>query len=155
MGPMTDPDRDDPSAPRPARSLLSRRLYAALGCLFVGLGLVGVVLPILPTTPFMLLAAACFARGSRRLHAWLLGSRWFGPTIRSWYDSRTIPLRAKITAIALIVLMNGASILFLVAHPAARVALAAISLGVIVYLLRVPTRAPAPQPEPAESASTG
>ena len=117
-----------------------RWAFTVLGCLFVGLGVIGVVVPVLPTTPFILLAAACFARGSRRLHAWLLGTRLFGPMIRAWQETRSIPIRAKITAISLIVLLMGTTMIFFVAHPALRLSLAAIGFGVIVYLLRVPTR---------------
>jgi len=58
-------------------------------------GVVGIFLPVLPTTPFVLLAAFCFARGSPRLEAWLLGHRRFGPMVRDWREHRAIPLRAK------------------------------------------------------------
>ena len=120
-----------------------RRLFAALGCVCVGLGAIGVVLPLLPTTPFMLLAAVCFARGSDRLHAWLLGTRLFGPTIRSWYETRTIPLPAKLSAITLVVVLLGTTIVFLVPSAIGRMALAAIGIGVILYVVRIPTRVPA------------
>lgn len=76
-----------------------RALWTALGLGFVGLGLVGVVLPLLPTTPFMLLAAACFARSSPRLHDRLVGHRLFGPAIINWRDHRAIPRRGKQAAI--------------------------------------------------------
>ena len=76
-----------------------RGLWLAAGWLFLGLGLLGVVLPVLPTTPFLLLAAACFARSSPRLHGWLLNHRTFGPPIRNWEENGAISRRAKRLAV--------------------------------------------------------
>jgi uncharacterized membrane protein YbaN (DUF454 family) len=124
-----------------------RWVFNTLGCLLVGLGAVGVLLPLLPTTPLMLLAAACFARGSGRLHAWLHGTRLFGPTLRAWEETRSMPAGAKVTAITLVVVVLGSTILFAVSHPALRVALAVLGLGIIAYLARIPTR-PGPRLAP-------
>jgi uncharacterized protein len=77
-----------------------RGLWLAAGGLFLGLGLLGVVLPVLPTTPFMLLAAGCFARSSPRLHRWLLGHPVFGPPIRNWEENAAISRPAKRLAVA-------------------------------------------------------
>lgn len=85
--------------------------YRALGLLFLGLGLLGVALPILPSTPFILLAAWFFARSSARWHQRLLASELFGPMIRNWESSRCIACRTKIVAIASMLLAGGASIL--------------------------------------------
>lgn len=82
----------------PLRSLAPawlRALWVAGGLLALGTGLVGIFLPLLPTTPFVLLAAFCFARSSPRLEAWLLAHARFGPMIRNWRDHHAIPLRAK------------------------------------------------------------
>lgn len=72
-----------------------RGLWLAGGLTALGLGLIGVFLPLLPTVPFMLLAAFCFARSSQRLHDWLVMHPVFGPPIRDWQRSGAISLRAK------------------------------------------------------------
>jgi uncharacterized membrane protein YbaN (DUF454 family) len=76
-----------------------RGLWLGLGGLFLGLGLLGVVLPVLPTTPFLLLAAGCFARSSPRLHHWLLTHPVFGRPIRNWEENGAISRRAKRLAV--------------------------------------------------------
>lgn len=78
-----------------------RALWFSLGLVALALGLVGVVLPLLPTTPFVILAAWCFARSSQRLHDWLLAHRLFGPMIRDWRDNGAIAPWAKRTAVAM------------------------------------------------------
>jgi uncharacterized protein len=73
------------------RGKLVRAVLIATGSLSVGLGVVGIVLPLLPTTPFLLLAAACYLRSSRRLHRWLLGNRVVGGYIRRYLDGKGRP----------------------------------------------------------------
>lgn len=75
-----------------------RGAWLALGFLFVVLGFIGVLLPLVPTTIFLILAAGCFARSSPRLEAWLLTHARFGPTIRAWREDGAIGPRAKLTA---------------------------------------------------------
>lgn len=87
-----------------------RFLLIVLGLLFVGLGGLGIVLPGLPTTPFLLLAAACFAKSSPRLHGWLLANRVFGELIRNWQEHRTIPRRAKAIGLVTLFLVGGFSV---------------------------------------------
>lgn len=91
-----------------------RLLFAGLGTLFMVLGFLGVFLPVLPTTPFLLLAAACYARASRRIFDWLLGHPRFGPLIREWREHRSMPYRAKRTALLLIALSFAVSTTFFV-----------------------------------------
>ncbi len=79
-------------------------LHKILGLFFVGLAVLGAVLPLLPTTPFLLVAAACFAKSSPRLHKKLLDNKVFGPLIYNWQESRSIPKRAKIISLVTMVL---------------------------------------------------
>jgi uncharacterized membrane protein YbaN (DUF454 family) len=77
---------------------VTRPFWVAGGVLALVLAVIGVFLPLLPTVPFLLLSAFCFARGSARLHAWLLGNRHFGPLIRDWQKRGAINRKAKIAA---------------------------------------------------------
>ncbi|KKC27559.1 YbaN family protein [Sphingomonas sp. SRS2] len=78
---------------------LKRWGWFALGWLMVALGFIGILLPVMPTTIFLIFAAACFSHSSPRFEAWLLDHRWFGPPIRRWRASGAIPRNAKIVAI--------------------------------------------------------
>lgn len=90
-----------------ARSPLARALWIGLGGACVAIGAIGVVLPGLPTTPFLVLAAACFVRGSRRMYERLLAHRRFGPLIRDFRDGLGIPGRVKVIAIATMTVFVG------------------------------------------------
>ena len=87
-----------PSSNRPR---LLRYALFAIGWLSVVLGVIGIFLPVLPTTPFLLLAAACFARSSPRFYQWLVGHPRLGPWIRDYLDGNGIPLKGKVYAIGL------------------------------------------------------
>ncbi|MDZ7751996.1 MAG: YbaN family protein [Gammaproteobacteria bacterium] len=89
-------------------------LWSLLGLLFVGIGAVGAVLPLLPTTPFILLAAWCFARSSPRLHGWLMTSELFGPLLRDWEEKRCMTAGVRRLSLSMMVLVGGTSILFFV-----------------------------------------
>jgi uncharacterized membrane protein YbaN (DUF454 family) len=117
-----------------------RGLYVALGMLALALGVIGIFLPVLPTTPFVLLAAACFARGSQRFHRWLLEQCTFGPIVREWEQYRSIPYRTKLTAVVLMTLTFGASIVFFVQPGWLKLVLALIGVGLAVWLYRLPSR---------------
>ncbi|MBG6241050.1 MAG: DUF454 family protein [Candidatus Symbiopectobacterium sp. Dall1.0] len=108
-----------------------------LGWLAVVLATLGVVLPLLPTTPFLLLAAWCFARSSPRFHAWLLYRSWFGPYLRHWQDHRALPPGAKGKAVVMIVLTFAIS-LWLVDMVWVRVLLLTIMAVLLTFMLRLP-----------------
>ncbi len=104
----------------------------------VVLAVLGLFLPVLPTTPFLLLASACYARGSKRMHNWLLSNRLFGETLRNYENCKAIPLRAKI--IALLMLWGSLSFSIYVVEPIAlKAMLATIGAGVTIFLLRMKT----------------
>jgi uncharacterized protein len=73
--------------------------FALLGWICVGLGAVGIVTPLLPTTPFLLVATYCFSRSSERFHNWLLDHKTFGPIVKDWQEQRAIPMKGKVVAL--------------------------------------------------------
>ncbi len=89
---------------------LYKPLLTAAGLICVALGAIGVILPLLPTTPFILLAAACFAKSSDRFHQWLLNNSVFGPVIINWRETRSIPKKSKYIAFASIVVSGAISV---------------------------------------------
>jgi len=117
-----------------------RLLFLALGTLAVVLGIAGIFLPLLPTTPFLLLAAACFARSSERFHNWLLDHPVLGTTVREWYEHRSIPRRAKWIGIITMAGTLTVSIVFFVPHVHLQVPLALFGVVLAVYLYRIPSR---------------
>jgi len=125
-----------------------RAVLVVAGSGFVVVGLAGVFLPVLPTTPFLLVAAACYARASRRFYNALLNNRLFGPAILEWQQHRAIARRTKLTAIALMSLTLAASIVFFVENPWLRLALALFGLVLAAWLYRIPSR-----DAPAEAAT--
>lgn len=109
------------------------------GCTALGLGVAGIVLPVLPTTPFILLAAACFARSSVRFHDAMMNHRIAGPIIHEWQTHRAMPSRAKRAGFLLMALSFGGSILIMDSYWH-RLMLAALGLTLAFFLWRVPVR---------------
>lgn len=120
-------------ASRPVRILL-----VVAGTLSLALGIIGIFLPLLPTTPFLLLASACYVRGSERLHRWLLNQGRLGAYIRRYEDGQGIPLRGKVLAM----LMMWPSIAYAttkVASPVLKGLMVATALGVTAWIWHLPT----------------
>jgi uncharacterized membrane protein YbaN (DUF454 family) len=125
---------------KPKRQKALRALLIAAGTICLALGAVGIFLPILPTTPFLLLAAACYLRSSERMHEWLLNNRWFGEYIKNYQAGRGIPLKTKIIAISVLWLAIVYSTIFVVNEILiAQIVLLTIATGVSVHLIRLPT----------------
>lgn len=117
-----------------------RILLVISGSLSVALGVVGMFLPVLPTTPFLLLAAICYARSSERFYRWLLGNRWCGEYIRNYREGRGIPLKQKVLAILLLWLTIGTTACFAVSRWWVRLILLVIAAGVTIHLGRIKTQ---------------
>ena len=118
---------------------LSRAFLIIIGTLSVGLGILGIFLPILPTTPFLLLAAACFIRSSDQLYQWLIHHRWFGTYIRNYREYKAIPKITKIITLSLLWLTMGYSIIFIIENLAIQILLFLIGIAVTVHILRMKT----------------
>lgn len=114
-------------------------LLIVAGTFFVGLGGLGIFLPLLPTTPFLLLAAACYARSSESLYARLLDNRWFGRHIKNWREGKGIPRKSKAFSISLLILTIGYSIVFVVPYLMIKFLLALVAAGVSAHILSLPT----------------
>lgn len=121
------------------RSTARQHVLRTLGVAFVGLGFLGVFLPLLPTTPFLLLALACFARSSPAIHDWLINHRMLGPYIVDWERDRSIPVGAKITSV---VMMSASFAWLALGTNAPAIAIwmtGAILICVAVYIVTRPT----------------
>ena len=116
-----------------------KRLLALCGLLALGLGAIGIFLPLLPTTPFLLLAAACFFRSSPRLYSWLINHKWFGHYIKQYREHRAISRQAKL--VTLVLLWGTLAFSSLVALDSiwGRILLLAVGIGVTLHLLAMKT----------------
>ncbi len=125
-----------PAAQGPTRPGLARTLWVAAGVVMCGLAIIGAVLPVMPTTVFVLAAAACFSKGSPRLERWLLDHPVFGPGLRGWRAERAIPRRGKVAAV---VSMAGSALLVASTAPTAvAVGVGAILAAVSAYVVTRP-----------------
>jgi uncharacterized membrane protein YbaN (DUF454 family) len=129
--------------------LYKRRLMVAAGVLCLLLGAVGMVVPVLPTTPFLLLAAALFLRSSTRLYRWLTTHRVFGPFILNYRRHHAVPRSTKVVGIVFLWLTIGISVIWAVQAWWLRALLLCVAVGVTIHLARLKTLTPAMQAESA------
>jgi len=121
-------------------STTARVTLVLLGITFVIIGVLGIFLPVLPTTPFMLLAAWCFAKSSSRFYNWIMNNRVFGPIIQEWRQHRSIPKRAKWTGLILMVSTFGVSIFFFVPYFYGQIILGIMCITMVIFMWRIPVR---------------
>jgi len=116
-----------------------RYLLIIAGTISLVIGIIGIVLPILPTTPFLLLAAACYARSSQRFYNWLMNNRWFGNFIKNYREGRGVPLKFKIFTIFLLWLTILISIYFVIKNFLIEIILILVAIGVTIHIITIKT----------------
>ena len=122
-----------------AKNPLLRVLWVGLGCLFVGLGAIGAVVPGMPTTVFLVLAAACFIRSSQRLYDWLISNKTFGPYLKDYREGKGIPLRAKVLALSMIVIFVSFAVFYAIEVTQIKILVGFIGLiGFLFVFFKVP-----------------
>ena len=109
------------------------------GTFFLVIGIVGIFIPLLPTTPFLLLAAACYARGSQKIYRRLINNKWLGEYIKNYHEKKGIPLNVKIISTTLLWITIMFSIIFIVSNLVLRIILIIIAIGVTMHILTVKT----------------
>lgn len=119
----------------------SKNLYLIAGFALVALATLGIFLPLLPTTPLLLLAAWCFAQSSEKCHRWLMEHRLFGPIIKNWHQNRCIPLKAKMLSVSMILLFGGYAI-YRLDNLYIRIIGSTLCLTGLICVLRIPVCRP-------------
>ncbi|MCG8536572.1 MAG: YbaN family protein [Pseudomonadales bacterium] len=132
-------------------NVIARYFLICVGWVSVVLGVVGIFLPLLPTTPFMLLAAICFSKSSKRFHEWLLNQPHLGNYIRMYLEGKGITAKTKVVTLIFLWLTIGSSATFFVEPVYLKVMMVAIALAVTIHLLRMPTLKPEALPDTAKS----
>lgn len=118
---------------------LARVILIISGWIFVSLGVIGIFLPVMPTTIFLILAAACFARSSEKFYLWLINNKHLGKLIRDYREHGSMPVRAKVIAILMMNIAIGYSALFAVELLWVKILLFAIAVSVTIYILSLKT----------------
>lgn len=114
-------------------------LYLILGWLFLAIAILGIPLPILPTTPFLLLSAYFFSQSSEKLHQWLLHTKYLGPMITNWERYGVIRLRAKILSVALIIMLFSYTLIFIQVNYNIKIIVTLIGVAVITFIITRPS----------------
>jgi len=118
---------------------LKKFVLTVVGTFFLALGIVGFFLPLLPTTPFLLLAVTCYAKSSKRLYNWLLSNRWFGNYIKNLKEGKGVPLKVKVSVIFFLWVTIGCSAVFIVHTLLVRIILILIAAGVTIHIVSIRT----------------
>ena len=135
---LSDPKKDIHVANETSNPL-AKLMWISLGSLFVGLGAIGVIVPGLPTTPFLILAAACYIRSSQRLYDWLISNKRFGPYLKDYREGKGIPRKAKRVAVVMIVVFVSFSVVFGIEDLTLKIAVGLLGLiGLLYVLFKVP-----------------
>ena len=135
---MNDLDKNIHTA-RETRNPIAKILWILLGSFFVMIGAIGAVVPGLPTTVFLILAAACYIRSSQKLYDWLIKNKTFGPYLKDYREGKGMPKNAKILAVSMIIIFAGYAVIFAIEDLAVRILVAAFGLiGIFYVTFKVP-----------------
>ena len=121
------------------RNSIKKALLVSSGTLSLGIGFVGIFIPLLPTTPFLLLAAACYIRGSKKSYNWLIKNKWFGEYIINYQERRGIPFKIKIITILILWLTISVSIIMYLSNLIIQIILFIIAIAVTIHLIKIKT----------------
>ena len=116
---------------------LIKVLLIVIGTFFIGIGIVGIFVPVLPTTPFLLISAALYAKSSKRFYNWLINNRILGMYIKNYREGKGIPLKLKIIAIALLWITMGCSAIFAINIFWVKIILGIVAIGVTIHIVRI------------------
>lgn len=130
------------------KSAFLRWMLFSCGWIFIACGVIGIFLPIMPTVPFLLLAATCFAKSSERFHRWLMEHNQLGPLLHDYLKGAGIPLRSKLMALSMIWVSFPTSVVLFAEALWLKVFLIAAAVAVSSYLLFLPTAPPMTQKQP-------
>ena len=119
---------------------MKSKLLIFCGSISLGLGVLGIFLPVLPTTPFLLLSATCYFHGSKRMYTWLMNHHRFGPYIRSFRDDKSIPLRVKIVSVAMVWITLLYCAVFIAENAWLKTLFIALAVGITWHILSYKTR---------------
>ena len=118
---------------------LIRFVLIITGTFFVGLGILGIFLPLLPTVPFLLLAAGCYVKSSKKFYNWLINNKWFGNYLKNYQEKKGVPLKVKILSVSSLWITIIFSVVFIVHILFLRIALILITIGVTIHILYIRT----------------
>ena len=119
-------------------SRLSRGLWTFAGTFFLAVGVIGIFLPVLPTTPFLLLSAACYFKGSRRMHDWLLNNKWFGSYLRNYREGKGVSVKVKAISILTLWATIGYSAFYVIDILIVRIVLLVVAIAVTLHIASLP-----------------
>ena len=122
------------------KNVILSKILIGSGTFFLIIGIIGIFIPILPTTPFLLLAAACYTRGSKKFYNWLINNKLFGEYIKNYREKRGIPLSVKIISITILWITIAFSAFIIVSNFLIQIILIIIAIGVTIHILTIKTK---------------
>jgi uncharacterized membrane protein YbaN (DUF454 family) len=122
------------------KNAILNKILIGSGTFFLTIGVIGIFIPILPTTPFLLLAAACYAKGSKKFYNWLINNKLFGKYIKNYREGKGIPLSVKIISITILWITIAFSTFIIVSNLLIQIILIIIAVGVTIHLLTIKTK---------------